>query len=301
MSDIFSCENTDAIARSLEEDISDDDILEYDDVEDEYDSDADPEFIPDENEQDNNDFIVNIEEMERPQNKERKIKPLLNAPSTSKSQPAKRSKISVDSKGKDEIKTTNKPDIVIPLSETMVGKDNFTWDTKSKENTRKTPARNIVHISSGTTAKARDKTDPLECFKLFFTADIIARITVHTNEEIARNRTKYADPDHYSLRDVDSKEMEAFLGLLTLTAALKDNHLPIKLLFNSDYCGDRYRATMTERRFQFLIVCLRFDNKDTREERRKETKLAPISEGIFLFRIAYQVIELVHMSLLMNS
>lgn len=278
MSDIFSCENTAAIACALEEDISDDDNLEYDSVEDEYDSDADPEYIPDENEQNNDDCIVNIEEIEGLQNKERKRKPLLNKPSTSKSQPAKRSKISVTNQGNDVITTTNKPDIVIPLCDTMVGKDDFTWDTKSKEHGRKALARNIIHISSGPTAEARDKTDPLECFKVFFTPDIIAKITIHTNEEISRNRTKYADPDHYSLRDVDSEEIEAFLGILILTAALKDNHLPIKLLFNSDYCGDRYRATMTERRFQFLIVCLRFDNKQTREERKKETKLAPISE-----------------------
>lgn len=38
-----------------------------------------------------------------------------------------------------------------------------------------------------------------------------------------------------------------------------------------------FRATMTENRFQFLINCLRFDNKDSRKERAGENKLAPIT------------------------
>lgn len=47
-------------------------------------------------------------------------------------------------------------------------------------------------------------------------------------------------------------------------------------MFDNSYCGDRYKATMSERRFKFLINCLRFDDKATRDVRKQTDKLAPI-------------------------
>ncbi|KAJ8930155.1 hypothetical protein NQ314_017071 [Rhamnusium bicolor] len=43
------------------------------------------------------------------------------------------------------------------------------------------------------------------------------------------------------------------------------------------------RLTMSIKRFKFLLTCLRFDNKQTREERKKIDKLAPIREFFDLF------------------
>lgn len=45
-------------------------------------------------------------------------------------------------------------------------------------------------------------------------------------------------------------------------------------MFDSTYCGERYKATMSESRFKFLINCLGLD--DTRDERKKTDKFAPV-------------------------
>lgn len=41
--------------------------------------------------------------------------------------------------------------------------------------------------------------------------------------------------------------------------------------------------TMSEKRFRFLVRCLRFDDRNTREMRRKVDKLAPVRELFTVF------------------
>jgi len=68
------------------------------------------------------------------------------------------------------------------------------------------------------------------------------------------------------------------LGILISFAAMKNNHLSANHSFDISLCGYRYRSTMSLARFNFLVSCLRFDSKDTGENRRLITKFAPISE-----------------------
>ncbi|KAG8256497.1 hypothetical protein J6590_067327 [Homalodisca vitripennis] len=69
-----------------------------------------------------------------------------------------------------------------------------------------------------------------------------------------------------ALSNLDMEELEAFLGLLVLSAALKDNHLTTTLMFDTSYCGERYKATTTEHL-----------TKKRRDARKADNKLAPIS------------------------
>ncbi|KAJ8943576.1 hypothetical protein NQ314_009701 [Rhamnusium bicolor] len=65
---------------------------------------------------------------------------------------------------------------------------------------------------------------------------------------------------------------------------LKANRLNLEELWKSDGSGVKMsRLTMSTKRFKFLLTCLRFDNKQTREERKKIDKLAPIREFFDLF------------------
>lgn len=139
----------------------------------------------------------------------------------------------------------------------------------------KTKSKNIVHIRPGPTKNTNP--DPVSCLELFLTEDIIDEMILRTNEEMERQRQNYKIINS-TLRDTCNEEFRAFVGLLILAAVLKDNHLSAKLLFDSDYCGDRYRATLSRERFLFLTYCLRFDDRETREERRAQSKLAPIKE-----------------------
>lgn len=52
----------------------------------------------------------------------------------------------------------------------------------------------------------------------------------------------------------------------------------MKEIFDKNTGISYFRSTMSEKRFEFLTNCLRFDDRLTRSERRQENKLAPINE-----------------------
>lgn len=114
-------------------------------------------------------------------------------------------------------------------------------------------------------------------FKLFFTDELINLVLIHSNQEIQRQRENYKNKTSANLSDLTLSELNALFGLLILAAALKNNHLTTNLLYDSSFCGNRYCATMPEKRFCFLINCLRFNDRTSRLERKNEAKLAPIS------------------------
>ena len=71
---------------------------------------------------------------------------------------------------------------------------------------------------------------------------------------------------------------ECILGLLITACHLKNNHHTVPALWNSKYGPSIFRATMSKNRFKELLLFLRFDDKSTRSERRKNDKLAPIRD-----------------------
>lgn len=68
------------------------------------------------------------------------------------------------------------------------------------------------------------------------------------------------------------------IGLLLLAARKKDNHLTAAELFDPSESETKYISVMSKDRFDFLLNCLRFDDKSTREERKAIDKFAPIRE-----------------------
>ena len=74
------------------------------------------------------------------------------------------------------------------------------------------------------------------------------------------------------------EEIKALFGILIKTAALKDNHLTTVEMWDNLNGRIWYKATMNRDRFNFLINCLRFDDKSTRLERKKTDPFAPIRE-----------------------
>lgn len=73
-------------------------------------------------------------------------------------------------------------------------------------------------------------------------------------------------------------ELKAVLGILVNTAVLKDNHLEVRELFDVEQSGARYKCTMWSDRFEFILNCLRFDDKQTRMERKELDPFAPIRQ-----------------------
>lgn len=79
-------------------------------------------------------------------------------------------------------------------------------------------------------------------------------------------------------------ELKAFLGLLFYSAIFKSNSEDLNSIFATDGTGrEIFRLTMSMKRFSILLTALRFDDADTREERKIADPTAAISQIFGLF------------------
>lgn len=116
-------------------------------------------------------------------------------------------------------------------------------------------------------------------FFFFFDDDILTHILQWSNVRMAIIRSKYKNINSSDTRDIDIIELNAFLGLLLLTSIYKSNHENIRSIFATDGSGrDIFRCVTNSNRFAIILTCLRFDDPETRAERKKEDPLGPISE-----------------------
>lgn len=173
------------------------------------------------------------------------------------------------------------PIIKIP-GRTIMGKSSrnrtsFKWCTQPPRSTHRTPARNVVYIRQGPKDDGMHATSVLESFSLFITDDIISVIVSNTNKEIERKAANFKVAKA-TICPTSTEEIKALIGLLILSGALKNNHLNTEKIFNEKYCSSLFRSTMSERRFCFLLRCLRFDDKTTRDTRRSNDRFAHIRE-----------------------
>lgn len=139
----------------------------------------------------------------------------------------------------------------------------------------KTNKKNIVRILPDVKPCIPYITDERYAFDRFFTDDIIENIVYCTNLEIARMRENY--DRSRNARDTTKTEILAFIGLLILAGAKKQDHTHFRELWTTDGTGSEiFRACMGSIRFLFLLSAVRFDDKTTRADRKKTDKLAAI-------------------------
>ena len=113
---------------------------------------------------------------------------------------------------------------------------------------------------------------------------MLEEIVLQTNQKLISIQTNYANSDKQELKDTDIVELRAFIGLLLYSAAFKSNHEDLTSIFATDGTGrDIFRSTMSLKRFQLLLVDLRFDDLDTRAECSKTDRLATISHIFHTF------------------
>lgn len=87
----------------------------------------------------------------------------------------------------------------------------------------------------------------------------------------------YSDHMKYILRPTTETEIKAVFGLLYLAGVFRSNRMNLEDLWSSDGLGiDIFRTTMSLKRFMFIISYLRFDNRESRSERRKIDQFAPM-------------------------
>lgn len=166
------------------------------------------------------------------------------------------------------------------------GKNRFKWSKSSPvpKNTR-TLKHNIVIKVPFVKSNGIYKASPEEVWNFFFDEHILNVILLSSNARLARIRQKYKNNERNAdVRDIDMIELKAFLGLLILSSIFKSNHEDIRSIFATDGSGrDIFRCVMNANRFAIILACLRFDDAETRNERKKDDPLAAISEIFNVF------------------
>ncbi|XP_019891791.2 uncharacterized protein LOC109612283 [Musca domestica] len=160
-----------------------------------------------------------------------------------------------------------------------IGKDGSIWQNVPFPKTRAT-AENIFTNAPKVTATSQNVTTPFESWAIFF--NFVDLVVEKTNIYILKVQVKYKDLKNARLTRRD--EINALFGLLYIGGLHKSSHVNVRDLWASDGTGlEIFIATMSFNRFLFLMRCIRFDDVNTRMERRKLDKLAPIREIFEMF------------------
>ncbi|GBP21878.1 PiggyBac transposable element-derived protein 4 [Eumeta japonica] len=173
--------------------------------------------------------------------------------------------------------TQHQQSVIQPRQNTLYGKNQHKWSTIPRDPRTRTGARNVLHIVPGPVGISKEFSEPKDLFHLFIPEEIIDIIVQYSNIEINIKNNKYKT-SKYTTTQTSANEIKALLGLLIQFAALKSNHLPTRTLFDTLRSAKTYKACMSAERFDFLLGCIRFDDKNTRRERRESDRLAPIRD-----------------------
>lgn len=160
----------------------------------------------------------------------------------------------------------------------VYSKNRYKW-SKIPPTTGRTRSHNIVMHLPGLKPAAKNcaEKSPYNFWNLLIDDDIIIIIVECTNEKISELSYSYGSTASF-VEHTDYLEIKALFGLLYLTSVFKSNHEDVEGLFANDGTGrDIFRATMSLKRFLFLLAALRFDSQATRNERIND-KLRYISE-----------------------
>ena len=170
--------------------------------------------------------------------------------------------------------------------EDWVGKDGTIWNKEPPRSNVRYRTENIIRNRPGVNHHAKNKTNILAYWELFFTPHIQQIIVDYTNEHIQKRRETVNDENYkrFIMKDTNIVEIRAWIVLLYLVGLFRSNKQLTKDLWRDDGTGvEIFRKTMPLRRFHFLLSSLRFDDKPTRTERKKVDNLAPIRQLFQLF------------------
>ena len=132
--------------------------------------------------------------------------------------------------------------------------------------------------------------DSLHLFTLFLTDSLKKCQTKSFKNEYSTFCNQYINfvKENYA-RNQDAKcsdviKLKAFIGLLYLAGAYRANRQSLEELWGIEGDGvQRFYLVMSIKRFEFLLRCLRFDDRNTRITRKAEDRLAPTREIFTLF------------------
>ncbi|KAK9719494.1 Transposase IS4 [Popillia japonica] len=196
----------------------------------------------------------------------------------------------------------------IPLAQLayFLGKDNTKWRKTAPPSTR-TRHYNIFTGKPGPKGAAKNAVSVVDTWSLMISEEILQLIVQHTNIYIHTQMDRFSrerDARETNISEIKALigllyhagtlksaklntqgEIKALIGLLYHAGTLKSAKLNTQDLWAKDGSGiDIFIATMSRKRFLFLLKCLRFDSVLTRSQRKEIDKLAPIRELAEIFR-----------------
>lgn len=159
-----------------------------------------------------------------------------------------------------------------------IGKDNqCKWSKSVIKKTSKVGSKNIIKTFPGPKGSARGVTSEIAAFSKIISIEMMDNIVKCTNSYIELKKESVMYKRDRDAKVTSRSEVMALLGLLYLLGVKKTNHTNVKELWSNDGSGiEMTRAVMSYNRFLFLLRCIRFDEKSTRQERRVHDKLAAI-------------------------
>ena len=147
--------------------------------------------------------------------------------------------------------------------------DGTLWKTEPPLRNSRQNSKNILHHRPGPKQfillRVDDTTD---VFLELFGHENLVSIVEYTLKEAKRQ-----GDDKFSFC---VQKLKAFLGLCIIRGVLKGKNEPIRSFWSEDYGRSIFKNTMSRNAFQSILRYLRFDDKDSRRERRKNDKFTAI-------------------------
>ena len=152
-------------------------------------------------------------------------------------------------------------------------KSGMTWSINPNYSTKTNHSNNNV-IQAGLTEVTANISSIEDAFLSFMPEKMLEKILLYSNIEYSQNVTSIEKS-----KEITMIELKAFIGLLLLAGLLGKSRTDLKCLWRrSPLESSIFKATISRSRFQKIIACLRFDDKKTREERKKTDKFTAIRE-----------------------
>lgn len=180
------------------------------------------------------------------------------------------------------------------------------WKKDPYLKSSKVKSKNIVKILPGLTSATKDITDEVSAFQKIIDLDMVDDIIKYTNMYIESKRNTISYKRKRDCQNTTRCEILALIGTLFLIRTKKGSHTNVLELWATNGTGIQLlRAVMSYKRVLFLLRCLRFDDKSTRNVREQIDKLAPIRSMLDSFvnncKNSYTVSECVTIDEMLHS
>ncbi|KAF0695463.1 piggyBac transposable element-derived protein 4-like [Aphis craccivora] len=155
---------------------------------------------------------------------------------------------------------------------------------------RRTRSDNIISHLPGVVGSAKiiNSSNPIDFWNILFYNTMIEKVTDYTNVKITELSISYGNTSTFT-GHTGIIEIKAFIGLLYLCGIFKSGMEDVGLFATDDTGRDIFRATMSLKRFLFLLSTIRFDNIYDRDDRKESgDRVAPISELFQMFLVNSQ-------------